>query len=128
MDKPVYLDWAATAPLCKEAADAMAPYLHAGIDGLVAGNGNANSLYEVGRTAFRALEQAREDIARSIKARPDEVTFTSGATEADNAALFGIVDAAMARAEQEGDHECVPQIVVSSIEHDGALGCSSNVC
>ena len=121
MDKPVYLDWAATAPLCKEAADAMAPYLQAGIDGLVAGNGNANSLYEVGRTAFRALEQAREDIARSIKARPDEMTFTSGATEADNAALFGIVDAAMARAEQEGDHECVPQIVVSSIEHDAVL-------
>ena len=121
MDKPVYLDWAATAPLCKEAANAMAPYLQAGIDGLVAGNGNANSLYEVGRTAFRALEQAREDIARSIKARPDEMTFTSGATEADNAALFGIVDAAMARAEQGGDHECVPQIVVSSIEHDAVL-------
>ena len=37
MDKPVYLDWAATAPLCKEAADAMAPYLQAGIDGLAAG-------------------------------------------------------------------------------------------
>ena len=98
MDKPVYLDWAATAPLCKEAANAMAPYLQAGIDGLVAGNGNANSLYEVGRTAFRALEQAREDIARSIKARPDEMTFTSGATEADNAALFGIVDAAIMNA------------------------------
>ncbi len=121
MNKPVYLDWAATAPLCKDAAAAMTPYLQAGIDGLVAGNGNANSLYEVGRTAFRALEQAREDIARSIKARPDELTFTSGATEADNAALFGIVDAAMARAEQEGDHECVPQIVVSSIEHDAVL-------
>lgn len=64
MNKPVYLDWAATAPLCKDAAAAMTPYLQAGIDGLVAGNGNANSLYEVGRTAFRALEQAREDIAR----------------------------------------------------------------
>lgn len=69
MNKPVYLDWAATAPLCEDAAAAMAPYLQAEIDGLVAGNGNANSLYEVGRTAFRALEQAREDIARSIKAR-----------------------------------------------------------
>lgn len=121
MEKPVYLDWAATAPLCKEAAKAMAPFLQAEIAGLVEGNGNANSLYEVGRTAFRALEQAREDIARAIKARPDEVTFTSGATEADNAALFGVVDAAMARAEQEGDHECVPQIVVSSIEHDAVL-------
>lgn len=121
MEKPVYLDWAATAPLCEDAAAAMMPFLQAETAGLVAGNGNANSLYEVGRTAFRALEQAREDIARAIKARPDEVTFTSGATEADNAALFGIVDAAMVRAEQEGDHECVPQIVVSSIEHDAVL-------
>lgn len=121
MEKPVYLDWAATAPLCEDAAAAMMPFLQAETAGLVAGNGNANSLYEVGRTAFRALEQAREDIARAIKARPDEVMFTSGATEADNAALFGIVDAAMVRAEQEGDHECVPQIVVSSIEHDAVL-------
>lgn len=121
MEKPVYLDWAATAPLCEDAAAAMMPFLQAETAGLVAGNGNANSLYEVGRTAFRALEQAREDIARAIKARPDEVTFTSGATEADNAALFGIVDAAMVRAEQEGDHECVLQIVVSSIEHDAVL-------
>ena len=55
--------------------------------------GNANSLYEIGRVAFRALEQARETVARSIGARPDEIIFTSGATEADNAALFGIVDA-----------------------------------
>lgn len=121
MEAPVYLDWAATAPLCAEAANAMAPFVQAGIDGLLAGNANANSLYEVGRTAFRALEESRETIARAIKARPDEITFTSGATEADNAALFGIVDAAMARAEQEGDHECVPQIVVSSIEHDAVL-------
>ena len=118
---PVYLDWAATAPLCPEAADTMASFLQPGAAGLAAGNANANSLYEVGRTAFRALEQAREDIARSIGARPDEVIFTSGATEADNAALFGIVDAAMMRAEREGDHECVPQIVVSSIEHDAVL-------
>ena len=121
MEKPVYLDWAATAPLCAEAAQAMAPFVQEGTAGLLAGNANANSLYEVGRTAFRALEESRETIARAIKARPDEITFTSGATEADNAALFGIVDAAMARAEQEGDHECVPQIVVSSIEHDAVL-------
>ena len=121
MEAPVYLDWAATAPLCTEAARAMAPFVQAGTSGLLAGNANANSLYEVGRTAFRALEESRETIARAIKARPDEITFTSGATEADDAALFGIVDAAMARAEQEGDHECVPQIVVSSIEHDAVL-------
>lgn len=96
----------------------MAPYLQAGIDGLVTGNGNANSLYEVGRTAFRALEQAREDIARSIKARPDEVTFTSGATEADNAALFGIVMLGGPRRARRAIMNAFLKFVVSSIEHD----------
>lgn len=117
----VYLDWAATAPLSQAAADAMAPFMQVGSTGLAAGTANANSLYGVGRTAFRALEQAREDVARSIGARPDEVIFTSGATEADNAALFGIVDACMLQAEQQGDHECVPQVVVSTVEHDAIL-------
>lgn len=116
-----YLDWAATAPLCEEARMAMLPYLESGVDGLRFGTGNANSLYEMGRVAFRSLEQARETIARGIGARPDEIVFTSGATEADNAALFGIVDACMMKAEQSGDHECVPQIVVSSIEHEAIL-------
>lgn len=116
-----YLDWAATAPLSQSACDAMMPYLTSGVEGLCKGAGNANSLYEVGRVAFRALEQAREAIARGIGARPDEIIFTSGATEADNAALFGIVDACMMKAEQSGDHECVPQIVVSSIEHEAIL-------
>lgn len=117
----VYLDWAATAPLCDAAVEAMQPYMQAGAAGLLAGTANANSLYGVGRTAFRALEDAREVVARAVGARPDEVIFTSGATEADNAALFGMVDAAMMRAEQDGDHECVPQVVVSAIEHDAVL-------
>ena len=116
-----YLDWAATAPLCQKSCKAMNPFLTCGVEGLAAGTGNANSLYEVGRVAFRQLERARETIARSIGARPDEIVLTSGATEADNAALFGIVDALMIRAEQAGNHECVPQIVVSSIEHEAVL-------
>lgn len=116
-----YLDWAATAPLSAAAADAMAPYLTPGVAGLEAGLANANSLYEAGRVAFRALERAREDIARAVGARPDEVTFTSGATEADNAALFGMVDALRARADQTGAHDYVPRLVVSSIEHDAVL-------
>lgn len=117
----VYLDWAATAPLSEASRSAMEPFFQSGTSGLQTGTGNANSLHEVGRVAFRALEQAREDIARSIGARPDEVIFTSGATEADNAALFGIVDACMMKAEQSGDHECVPQVIVSSIEHEAVL-------
>lgn len=116
-----YLDWAATAPLCEPARDAMMPYMQPGVAGLEQGCGNANSLYEVGRVAFRALEQARETIARFIGARPNEVIFTSGATEADNAALFGIFDACMMRAEQKGQHDFVPHVVVSSIEHEAVL-------
>ncbi len=121
MSELVYLDWAATAPLSQAAADAMRPFLEPGVKGLEAGTSNANSLYAVGRTAFRALEDSREVVARCLGARPDEIVFTSGATEADNAALFGMVDALMMRAEQEGNHECVPQVVVSAIEHDAVL-------
>lgn len=118
---PIYLDWAATTPLRPCVAEAMAPFFRPGIEGLVSGNGNANSLYTVGRNAFKALEAAREDLARLIGARPDEITFTSGATEADNAALFGIVDALMMQADHAGDHGCVPNVVVSAIEHDAVL-------
>ncbi|MDO5335346.1 MAG: cysteine desulfurase family protein [Coriobacteriia bacterium] len=118
---PVYLDWAATTPLRPCACEAMRPLLQEGIAGLMAGGGNANSLYRVGRTAFKALEGAREDLARLIGARPNEIIFTSGATEADNAALFGMVDALMMQAEHAGDHDCVPNVVVSSIEHDAVL-------
>ncbi len=121
MSDLVYLDWAATAPLSQAAADAMRPFMEPGAKGLALGASNANSLYSVGRTAFRALEESRETVARCLGARPDEIVFTSGATEADNAALFGMVDALMMRAEQEGDHECVPQVVVSAIEHDAVL-------
>ncbi len=121
MSELVYLDWAATAPLSQAAADAMRPFLEPGVKGLEAGTSNANSLYAVGRTAFRALEDSREVVARCLGARPDEIVFTSGATEADNAALFGMVDALMMRAEQKGNHECVPQVVVSAIEHDAVL-------
>lgn len=121
MSSLTYLDWAATAPLSPAAAEAMAPYLETGTAGLEAGLANANSLYRAGRVAFRALEQAREDVARCLSARPDEIVFTSGATESDNAALFGIVDASIQQAEQRGEHTCVPQVVISSIEHDAVL-------
>ena len=118
----IYLDWAATAPLSFAACEAMKPFLVPGVSGFEAGGANANSLYTSGRNAFRVLEKARKDIAHVLGAkRPFEVVFTSGATEADNAALFGMVDALMLQADHEGDHECVPEVVVSSIEHDAVL-------
>ena len=80
--KRIYLDWAATAPLCSEAAAAMEPFMAPGLDGLAVG-ANANSLHSEGRSAFNALESARKTFASCIGARSDEVFFTSGATESD---------------------------------------------
>lgn len=114
----VYLDWAATAPLCEEAARAMAPYLEPGTANLALG-ANPNSLHSPGRAAFSALEEARSGIARALRAhRPDEVILTSGATEADNAALIGIAHAVRdARHASAGE----VRVVVSAIEHDAVL-------
>lgn len=73
----VYLDYAATAPLCEEAAQAMAPYMVPGRANIAFG-GNANSLHVPGRAAFSALEDARRAIARALGAtRPDEVVLTA---------------------------------------------------
>ena len=126
----VYLDWAATAPLSLEAARAMAPYLEAGTAGLVQGSGNANALHTAGRDAFKTLEAARRDIARTLDARPSEIIFTSGATEADNAALIGIVEGVLAKrgvnigygSQAKGKAlEATPSVIVSAIEHDAVL-------
>lgn len=117
----IYLDWAATAPLSSEAAEAMKPFLIPGCENLDYG-ANANSLHSSGRRAFACLEEARLSLARDLKAsRPDEIIFTSGATEANNAALGGIVAAARKRAIQKGLKDFVPHIIVSEIEHDAVL-------
>ena len=63
----VYLDWAATTPLCSEAAAAMAPYLVTGPENIQV-NANANSLHTPGRKAFTAMEDARMAFARLIGA------------------------------------------------------------
>ena len=121
MNRQIYLDYAATAPLCEEAARAMAPFMVPGAANLPAG-GNANSLHSNGRTAFNALEEARRSIMRDLGAkRPDEIVFTSGATEADNAALFGIVAASSERRRQRGEKGFVPHVITSAIEHDAVL-------
>ena len=119
-EKIVYLDWAATTPLCEEAGEAMAPYLTGGIANLEFG-GNANSLHSVGRSAFVAMEQARADISGSLGCRADELFFTSGATEADNAAIFGIVGAVKRAHANAGDSGFVPHVITSSIEHEAVL-------
>ena len=117
----VYLDYAATAPLCHAAAKAMEPYFVDGPANLAAG-GNANSLHAPGRAAFAALEQARRDIAHDVGARrPDEIVFTGGATEADCAAVLGMAHAATAERRRRGARDFTPRIVTSAIEHDAVL-------
>lgn len=116
----VYLDWAATAPLCEEAALAVAPYQVPGRANLAVG-GNANSLHAPGRAAFAALEDARRSLARDLGAsRPDEIVLMSGATEADDAALLGIARAAAAERRRRGG-DFVPHVVTTAVEHDAVL-------
>lgn len=117
----VYLDWAATAPLCQQAADAMQPFLVPGKQN-IAFNANANSLHSPGRAAFSMLEQARRSISHDIGAsRPSEVIFTSGSTEANNMALFGLVQAVRAQGPACSASMLKPLVVTSSIEHDAVL-------
>lgn len=80
---PIYLDYASTAPLLPEVAEAMRPYWTERF-------GNPASPHSFGRQARRAVEDARERIAALLDAYPDEVVFTSGATEANNWALAGL--------------------------------------
>lgn len=101
MNPTVYLDNAATTPLEPRVLDAMLPFLK-GV------RGNPSSLHGPGGAAREAIEEARERVARLTGASPEEVVFTSGGTEADNLALFGL-----ARAAPEGKRH----LVVSRIEH-----------
>ena len=79
---PVYLDHAATTPMLPEALAAMTEEL--------AQVGNPSSLHNAGRRARRVVEESREQIAEAYGARPSEVVFTSGGTEADNLAIKGL--------------------------------------
>lgn len=83
----VYLDHAATTPLLTAAREAVAGALAGGI-------GNPSSAHSAGRKARQLLEDARDRVAARLGATPAEVIFTSGATEANNLALFGLIPAA----------------------------------
>lgn len=77
MNKTIYLDMAATTPITKPVLDAMMSYLTEQF-------GNPSSLYSLGRTVHKAVETAREQIATAINAEPNQIFFTSGATESNN--------------------------------------------
>ncbi|PZS31592.1 MAG: cysteine desulfurase NifS [Pseudonocardiales bacterium] len=102
-----YLDHAATTPMLPEAIAAV---------GAALGElGNASSLHGSGRTARRRVEESREQLAAALGARPSEVVFTAGGTEADNLAVKGIY---WARRDADARRR---RIIASSVEHHAVL-------
>jgi cysteine desulfurase len=97
----VYLDNNATTPLLPEVLEAMRPYF-------VEHFGNASSIHHHGQETRAAVEGARESVSELLGCRPAEVVFTSGGTEADNLAIFGLV--------RPGDH-----VISSTVEHHAVL-------
>ena len=97
----VYLDNNATTPILPEVFEAMRPYF-------VEHFGNASSIHHHGQETRAAVERARESVAALLGCRTAEIVFTSGGTEGDNLAIFGVI--------REGDH-----VISSTIEHHAVL-------
>jgi cysteine desulfurase len=100
----VYLDHNATTPVEPEVLDVMLPYFSGDY-------GNASSIHTFGQRARSAVETAREQVAALIGARPQEIVFTSGGTEADNHAIFGIAESATRPL----------HVITTAIEHEAVL-------
>jgi cysteine desulfurase len=101
----VYFDHNATTPVDPQVLAAMLPFFAEDF-------GNAASIHSVGQRARAAVERAREQVAALLGARPQEMIFTSGGTESDNLAIFGVV--AASRGERK-------HVVTSRIEHHAVL-------
>lgn len=97
----VYLDNNASTPVLPEVFEAMRPYF-------LERFGNASSIHHYGQHGRAAVERARNAVAALLNARPAEIVFTSGGTESDNLAIFGLV--------RSGDH-----VITSSIEHSAVM-------
>ncbi|MFY9620517.1 MAG: cysteine desulfurase family protein [Pyrinomonadaceae bacterium] len=102
----IYLDHSATTPVDPRVLAAMMPYL-------TENYGNASSVHLFGQQARAAVDKSRRQVASLIGARPNEIVFTSGGTEANNLAIRGVCEAA----EPHGRH-----IITSAIEHPSARG------
>jgi cysteine desulfurase len=97
----IYLDNNATTPVLPEVLDAMRPYFTEHF-------GNASSIHHHGQETRAAIEHARESVARLLGCQTSEIVFTSGGTESDNLAIFGIA------------HPC-DHIITSTIEHHAVM-------
>ena len=104
-DRIIYMDHSATTPVRPEVLQAMMPHFTSDF-------GNPSSIYTIGQEARKAMDDARERIARNLGARMSEIVFTSGGTESDNAALKGVAFALQSL----GNH-----IITTTIEHHAVL-------
>ena len=101
----VYLDYNATTPVAPEVLAAMLPYFSEEY-------GNASSIHTFGQRARGAVEEAREAVSELLGARPAEIMFSSGGTESNNHAIFGVVGLA------PGERK---HVITSAIEHSAVL-------
>ena len=101
----VYFDNSATTKIDEEVLKEMMPYL-------IENYGNASSIYKLGRTSKKAIEESREKIAKAINANPEDIYFTAGGSESDNTIIKGIAHFN----KNKGNH-----IVTSKIEHPAVL-------
>jgi cysteine desulfurase len=104
--RKIYLDYSATTPVDPRVVEAMMPYLTEKF-------GNASSVHFFGQEARAAVDRARREVAALIGARPNEVVFVSGGTEANNLAIRGLCEVA----EPHGRH-----IITAAIEHSSVRG------
>src|SRR5215831_16150694 len=107
MPRTIYFDYNATTPLDAGVREAMLPFLSEVW-------GNPSSVHHVGRKARALLDDARDRAARFLGAKPSEIIFTSGGTEANNLAIFGTARLLKSK----GKH-----LVTSSVEHHAVLQC-----
>ncbi|MGI8410069.1 MAG: cysteine desulfurase family protein, partial [Pyrinomonadaceae bacterium] len=115
MFRRIYLDHSATTPVDPEVLDAMLPFL---IDKF----GNASSIHFFGQEARGAVDRARHQVADLIHARPNEIVFTSGGTEANNLAIRGLLEAIQRKPDRK--EKLKNNIITSAIEHSAV----KNVC
>ena len=104
-DMRIYLDYNATTPVDPAVLEAMLPYFAENF-------GNASSIHSPGQRARGAVDGARASVAGFLGAKPSEVVFTSGGTEADNLALFGVLTASQ---------ESRKHVITTAIEHHAVL-------
>jgi cysteine desulfurase len=117
--QPIYLDYNATTPVDPAVFQAMLPHLGHADDLFLSNFGNPSSTHRYGKAAHDAIHHARAQVAALLGAKPGEILFTSGGTEASNHALKGVIFARMQGLFARFFN--APHVITSAIEHPATL-------